>query len=341
MSRIARLRDVMPEGHNLLVTDLVNVRYLCGFTGSHGAVLVSDSAAYLLTDTRYTIQAASETRDVEVVTVPDLLAGATALSRGAPLAIEALAMSVADDLRLGSPTRTSGLVEGLRAVKDAQEVAAIAEACDVACEALSATLPRVQLGLSERALATALERTMVDLGAEDRAFESIVAFGENSAVPHHSPTDRELRRGDLIKIDFGAKVAGYHSDCTRVFSAGVAADWQRDIHAVVAASQLAGREALHAGATTSSVYSNARTPMHGRDGAFGHGLGHGVGLRIHEDPFFRLSGDGRLSDGSVVTVEPGIYLAGRGGVRIEDTLVVTAGGSEVLTNLPRELINVL
>jgi Xaa-Pro aminopeptidase len=184
---------------------------------------------------------------------------------------------------------------------------------------------------------------MFDHGADGLSFESIVASGEHSAIPHHRPTDAALADGDFVKIDFGALVAGYHSDMTRTFVLGKAGDWQREIYQLVADAQRAGREALRAGVDLRAVDAAAREMIAdaGYGEHFGHGLGHGVGLQIHEAPGIGATSCGTLRAGSVVTVEPGVYLPGRGGVRIEDTLVVpdeTAGHTpELLTKFPKEL----
>ena len=181
---------------------------------------------------------------------------------------------------------------------------------------------------------------MLDHGADGPAFETIVAAGANSAIPHHRPTDAVLAKGDLVKIDFGALVGGYHSDMTRTFVLGSPADWQREIFEVVAAAQVAGRRALHVGAALADVDAAARRVIDDAGYAehFGHGLGHGVGLQIHEAPGINSSAAGTLPAGAVVTVEPGVYLPGRGGVRIEDTLLVGQPGPESLSRFPRELI---
>jgi Xaa-Pro aminopeptidase len=180
---------------------------------------------------------------------------------------------------------------------------------------------------------------MVDHGADGRAFETIVAAGANSAVPHHRPTEAVLGRGDFVKIDFGALLGGYHSDMTRTFVLGPPADWQREIFCVVSAAQQAGREALEVGAGLCDVDDAARQVIVGAGYGehFGHGLGHGVGLQIHEAPGINSAAAGTLRAGSVVTVEPGVYLPDRGGVRIEDTLVVGERGPELLTRFPKDL----
>jgi Xaa-Pro aminopeptidase len=180
---------------------------------------------------------------------------------------------------------------------------------------------------------------MLDHGADGRAFETIVAAGVNSAVPHHRPTENVLGRGDFVKIDFGALVSGYHSDMTRTFVLGAAVNWQREVYELVAAAQQAGREALDVGTQLCEVDGAARRVIAdaGYGEYFGHGLGHGVGLQIHEAPGINSAAAGTLRAGSVVTVEPGVYLPDRGGVRIEDTLVVGERGPELLTRFPKDL----
>jgi Xaa-Pro aminopeptidase len=232
-------------------------------------------------------------------------------------------------------------VEALREVKDAGEVALLRLACEAADAALAALIDRGGLrpGRTEKAVARELEALMLEHGADGPSFETIVAAGENSAVPHHRPTDAVLDQGDFVKIDFGALVAGYHSDMTRTFVLGAAADWQREIYAAVAAAQQAGVDALESGAQLGEVDRAARHVIAeaGYGDFFGHGLGHGVGLQIHEAPGINSAAAGTLRAGSAVTVEPGIYLAERGGVRIEDTLVVGARGPEQLTRFPKNL----
>jgi Xaa-Pro aminopeptidase len=184
---------------------------------------------------------------------------------------------------------------------------------------------------------------MVGLGAEAPAFASIVAGGPHSAVPHHSPTDRPLERGDLLKIDFGARYEGYHADMTRAYVVGAPpTGWQQEIHDLVAAAQRVGREALVVGAAAVDVDAAARAVVvdAGYGDQFPHGLGHGVGLEIHEAPLLGPTSSATLAEGTPLTVEPGVYLPGRGGVRIEDTLVVRATGAELLTEAPRELSTV-
>jgi Xaa-Pro aminopeptidase len=357
----------------MLVTDLINVRYLSGFTGSNGALLVfaDDREPVLATDGRYRTQAAQQAPGLEVVierACARYLAGRAADEGVRRLGFESHVVTVdgLDALRneldertsaQSSPkssgatelVRASGTVEALREVKDAGELALLRLACEAADAALADLVDRGGLrpGRTEREVGRELEALMLDHGADAVSFETIVAAGPNSAIPHHRPTDAVLATGDFVKIDFGALVAGYHSDMTRTFVLGKAADWQLEIYQLVADAQRAGREALRPGTGLRDVDAAARQLIAdaGYAEQFGHGLGHGVGLQIHEAPGIGATSAGTLLAGSVVTVEPGVYLPGRGGVRIEDTLVVADGTSEsaghipeLLTRFPKELV---
>jgi Xaa-Pro aminopeptidase len=344
----------------MLVSDLVNVRYLSGFTGSNAALLVfaDDRTPVLATDGRYRTQAAQQAPDLEIAierACARHLVGRAAAAGVRHLGFESHVVTVdgfdvlAGELGEAGTTqlvRASGTVEALREVKDAGEVALLRLACEAADAALTDLVERGGLrpGRTEREVSRELENLMLDHGAEGVSFETIVAAGPNSAVPHHRPTDAVLASGDFVKIDFGALVAGYHSDMTRTFVLGRAADWQQEIYQLVAAAQRAGREALRAGANLQDVDAAARQVIidAGHGERFGHGLGHGVGLQIHEAPGINATAAGTLLAGSVVTVEPGVYLPDRGGVRIEDTLVVACRTSaksapELLTRFPKEL----
>ena len=339
----------------ILVTDLVNVRYLSGFTGSNAALLirVDDEMPVLATDGRYRTQAAQQSPDAEVVIervcAPHL--AATAAARGVRrLAFEshvvtvdghALIAAAAGDVEL---VRAAGAVESLREVKDAGEIALLRLACEAADAALADLVAADGLkpGRTEKEVGRDLESRMLDHGADGVSFETIVATGVNSAIPHHRPTDAVLAAGDFVKIDFGALVAGYHSDMTRTFVLSPVAQWQLDVYDLVATAQRLGREALAPGVSLSGVDGVSRQVIADAGFAenFGHGLGHGVGLQIHEAPGISASSAGTLLAGSAVTVEPGVYLPGQGGVRIEDTLVVGSDDAptpELLTRFPREL----
>jgi len=350
--RLTRLRDLLTEaGHAAMyVSDLVNVRYLTGFTGSNGALLVpTHGDPVFLTDGRYRDQAAEQLAaaglELEVVVTRDLI-GVAAGRAPADLVAETHLIDVDSWEKLGRPEPSGRLIERLREVKDDAEVDALRRACEISVQALEALLAGPLLGRTEREVARDLEWRMLELGAEDKAFDTILAAGENSAIPHHEPADRELRRGDLLKIDFGARVDGYHADCTRTVVLGPAADWQREIHAAVKASQAAGLDRLRPGVPVADANTAARGSLEesGWIDAFTTGLGHGVGLQIHEDPFIGSAHPGRLASRTVLTMEPGIYLPGRGGVRIEDTVLVTdpdhGGEPDVLTETTKELLEI-
>lgn len=343
-----RLRAAVPEDLDaVLVSDLINVRYLSGFTGSNAALLCTpdSDADSIATDGRYTTQVRQQSPDLPAIIERDVagaLLDCAARSGARRVAVEADHLSVAGFRRLTGRfdgdvelVPTSGLVEGLRAVKDEGEVALLERACAAADRALATIIENGVLapGQTERAVARALEWEMYAEGADAIAFETIVAAGAHSAIPHHRPTDAVLGHGDLVKLDFGAVVDGYHSDMTRTYVLGHAQDWQREIYDLVAAAQAAGRAALKPGADLREVDAVARTVI--ADAGYGdryvHGLGHGVGLQIHEAPGIGSAATGTLPFGAAVTVEPGVYLPGAGGVRIEDTLVVTDGDPLLLT----------
>lgn len=342
---LAALAELGVDG--ILVTTLVNARYLSGFSGSNGALAITaDGEATLYTDGRYGDQAAEESPGTEVVIARNLLAAAAERMTGR-WGVETHTMSVDDHQALtaaagSAELRPSGrLVERLREVKDADEIERLKRACTISVEALTDLLTRPFAGRTERAVARDLEWRMFERGAEALAFETILASGPNSAIPHHRPTDRVLEPGDLVKIDFGARVDGYHADCTRTFVVGPAADWQREIHAAVRASQEAGVGALQAGVPVADVDRAARAVLEdaGWLKYFTTGLGHGVGLEIHEDPYVGMRTAGKLAAGTTLTMEPGIYLPGRGGVRIEDTVLV-GEKPQVLTPMTTELLEI-
>src|SRR3954453_13706722 len=348
----------------VLVTNLLNVRYLTGFTGSNGALLVrtdpspAHPADVFGTDGRYTTQAGTQVPDVELLIDRSTVAGlaAEAVRRGGgrigyeshDVTVDGLAAleSVLVDAAAGGtvPELTSvrRAVEAQRAVKDDDEIDPLPRACAIADRALAelAAEGALRPGRTEQQVGRELDARMLALGAEAPSFETIVAAGANSAIPHHRPDATELRAGDFLKLDFGATVDGYHSDMTRTVVLGEPADWQREIYALVAAAQAAGRAALAIGTDVVAVDKAAREVIAeaGHAEHFTHGLGHGVGLEIHEAPSIGPLGAGTLAAGMAVTVEPGVYLPGHGGVRIEDTLVVTADAPELLALTSKELL---
>lgn len=366
--RAARRADVLAaapgEAELLLITGLRNVRYLSGFSGSHGVLALirpgaaraavagadgtAEAPSVLGTDGRYTLQCGQECPELPLLIDRAALTGlARQLTESGVhrIAVEADHLTMAQGAALVRDfgcelVPTSGLVEQRRTLKDPGEIEALRAACAASDAALTDLVPSIRVGMTEIEIARRLEWLMGEHGAEAPAFETIVAGGPNSAIPHHSPTARALESGDFLKIDFGARVRGYHADMTRTFVVGAGpAAWQSEVHALVSAAQAAGRAALGEGVELSEVDRASRGIIEdaGYAEQFPHGLGHGVGLEIHEVPFLGARAAGRLRTSMTVTVEPGVYLPGRGGVRIEDTLLVTDSGSVPLTMFPREL----
>ncbi|HVT65166.1 MAG TPA: Xaa-Pro peptidase family protein [Mycobacteriales bacterium] len=334
----------------LLVTRPENVRYLSGFTGSNGALLLQrDTAPVLATDARYVLQAAHEAPGLEVLEASRV--GPALLERAAVDGVgrlgfeahqvtveslgqlEAVAAGRFELVAAGKP------VEEQRAVKDPDEVEALRRACGATDRAFETVLGRLAAGITEREAEWELINAMREAGAEGPSFPSIVAFGPDAAIPHHRPSHRTLAPGDLVKLDFGALIDGYHADMTRTIVFGRPAGWQRELHDEVKAIQAELASLVAPGVVPADLDAEMRTRIAASGHEVAHGLGHGVGLEIHEDPFLtERSPASPLVPGMVVTIEPGIYLAGRGGVRIEDCVLVTEVGGESLTTSPRELI---
>ena len=343
MTRIERLRASLEEP--LLITNGVNVRYLVGFSSSNAALFVEPERVRLFSDFRYA-EAARAVEGVEFVETKRSLVAALAELLEGQVGFEADAVSYSswEVLRAGGlalvPRR--GLVEALRAVKDESELEAIRRAGEITSAAYARFAEERFVGRTERELAWRLDKLFHEHGAHAPAFETIVASGPNSAKPHARPTDRTIEAGETIVVDAGAMVDGYNADCTRTFATGPLPDELDTAYAATLEAQLAGLAATRAGVTGVDADAAARDKIEGAGfGAnFGHGLGHGVGLEVHEAPrLSRESGD-TLGAGNVATVEPGVYLEGLGGIRIEDLVIVTDGEPEVLTSLDKELITV-
>jgi len=351
--RLARLRELL-EGAGcevLLVTRQENVRYLTGFSGSAGMLLVSGDRALLVTDGRYRDQSIEQTRgaraevEIEVRPLPgqlDVLA--SAVHDSSRVGLEAASVTWSLQQRLAtlfdrsSVVATRGLVERLRSVKDTGEIARIEAACDVADVAIAQVKPMLAEGCTEAQFATELEAEMRRRGSSGASFETIVASGPRSALPHARPGDRVIEPGELVVVDFGATVDGYRSDMTRTLCVGAPdAALARLVDAVFAA-QRAGLRAVTAGTTGGEVDRACRESLDesGYGEAFLHSTGHGVGLEIHESPTVAKDSADILGAGTVVTVEPGAYLAGIGGARIEDTVLVGASGSRLLTKSTKD-----
>jgi Xaa-Pro aminopeptidase len=348
LTRRAKLRARLGEAGvgTMLVTRPPNVRYLTGFTGSYAALLLREDADVLLTDRRYDQQAASEVEGAAVVLAPgDLIAKVIdLLPSGVRLGFEPAGLTWLNGQRLLDALPRAvplpDLVEQQRVVKDDGELASMAAAARAATGALAEVLPELRPGVTERQVAFELELAMRRRGADGNAFDPIIAFGEQAAEPHHRPGDRALRRGDVIKLDFGAVVDGYRSDMTRTLVLGPATTRQRELYEVVLAAQVAGLATLRPGVTGEEVDAACRAVVTaaGLGDHFTHPTGHGVGLEIHEAPRVRAGAGDSIAPGTPLTVEPGVYVPGYGGIRIEDLAVVRPDGPELLTTAPKELL---
>ncbi len=362
-ARRERLRGLLRTSglDALLVTDLINIRYLTGFTGSNAALLVvrdetaddAEASTHQVLHRRPVHHPVGRRGARPAAADQPALRPCAARARpgrddrfrghgrsASPITRRSTA-AAADAVAKPQLTATVDLVEQLRAVKDPAEIDALRRACEVADRALAELIEAggIRPGRTEREVGLDLDQRMRMLGASDPSFETIVAAGANSAIPHHRPTGAELAVGDFVKLDFGATVDGYHSDMTRTLVLGPPADWQRDIYQLVHAAQAAGREAALIGATGAEVDAAARTVIAdaGLGAEFSHGLGHGVGLQVHEAPSLARESPSTMAKDMCVTVEPGVYLPGRGGVRIEDSGVIRPDGYHVLTLTSREL----
>lgn len=341
MSRVDRLRESLEEP--LLVTNGVNVRYLVGFASSNAALLVEPDRVRLFSDFRYA-EAGRAVEGVEFVETKRSLVVALAELLEGRIGFEADVVSYAgwETLSGGGldlvPRR--GLVEALRAVKDDQELDAIRRAGKITSEAYERFAEESFLGRSERDLAWRLDELFHELGADAPAFETIVASGPNSAKPHARPSDRTVGAGETVVVDAGAMVDGYCADCTRTFATGSLPDELQSAYTTCLEGQLVGLEAVRAGVAGVEADAAAREKIDaaGLGDKFGHGLGHGVGLEVHEAPRLSRESTDTLAAGNVVTVEPGVYLPGVGGVRIEDTVIVTEAGCTPLTHAPKTLV---
>ena len=359
--RLPRLHEALAdeECDAFIVTSLTNIRWLSGFTGSAGTLVVSkkSSSAILITDGRYAFQAPEETsaQDVEVqistsvADQRDLLKAAVDKTGSERVGLEAEHVSWARQQLLAeifsSPKPLKGMVEKLRRSKDPGEIARIEAAAEIADASLAELLPQLSEsvrngGMTEQEFAAAHDHRMRLKGASEQAFETIVAAGSNGSRPHARPGAKAIRPGELVVIDSGAVVDGYRSDMTRTISVGEPSQTAQQMWQVIRESQQAGVDAVKAGATTGEIDKICRDIIQnaGWGEAFMHSTGHGVGLDIHEIPGVSANTEETLSEGEVITVEPGIYLPEHGGVRIEDTVVVTEAGCRPLTKTPKILV---
>jgi Xaa-Pro aminopeptidase len=348
--RVARLRALLRRSsvEAFLILDLKNIRYLTGFSGSDGALLVGAGKPVLLADGRYTAQAKVQAPGARVVLCRDKASGiADVLSARGFERIGFEPASVSVELH-GALRRMAKKVcwkplpselGAIRAVKDKKEIESIRKAIRIATAALRSTLERIRPGVCERDIAIELEYAMRTKGAEAPSFDTIIASGPNSAHPHAQPGARKIRPGDFVVVDFGAVCRGYHSDETCTFVVGRAGRKHENIYAVVKEAHDRALEAVRPGVACRAVDAAARGVIEkaGYGSCFSHGTGHGLGLDVHEAPRLSTLSDAVLEEGMVITIEPGIYIPGFGGVRIEDTVLVGRGGARVLTEFSKEL----
>ena len=354
--RVEALREAMRLGHidALLVLSIPNIRYLTGFSGSSALLLVTARELHLITDFRYETQVAAEVGELARVRIEpsSLWTGLWGLLQSTPgmevIGFESAHIIHRDFQRLltdGTKWQWRpqiGLVEALREIKDADEVALIRKAGAMATRALSRTLHQVKAGLTELQIAGILEKALRDEGSEEAPFSPIVASGERAALPHARPSGKIVRAGEFLLLDFGAQCGGYCSDITRTVVMGSATTEQRAVYDIVKGANAEASGRVRAGMSGQDADALARRYIEerGYGEAFGHSLGHGLGLEVHEAPRLARTIEAPLGDGSVVTIEPGIYRAGWGGVRIEDDVLLGAGGAEILTDFTRELLEV-
>lgn len=353
MNRIQRLQDVLIESNlaALLVTDLLNVRYLVGFTGTAGAVLVTQDEAFFITDFRYQDQAANQVQDVQIrihqsgvyQEVQAIIADRNIKQVG----IEADNLTVAQfqmvqETLSALVKTTSQIVEELRQVKDQSELDLIQKACEITDEAYQHILGFAKPGLTEIQIANELEAFLKNKGASGMSFTTIVASGARGALPHGVASEKQLVKGELVTLDFGCFYQGYASDMTRTFAIGSVDDQLRKIYDIVLEAQLRVIEHTKAGMTGREIDALARDYISekGYGDYFGHSNGHGVGLAIHEAPAISTRSNDVMVENMVITDEPGIYLPGIGGVRIEDDLVIQKEGVHVINQSPKEFITI-
>lgn len=335
----------------ILFTNLANIRYLCGFSGSDGVLLLSREGAWFLCDSRYTTQAAEEVCGAEIREFSakyEAVCGLITDNNIRRFGIEATHMLVSDFRQLSERLAGCELVgigaalDSIRSCKDRDEIESLARVASLASASLVAVLSSLAPGVKESDIALELEIEMRRRGADARAFDFIVASGERGAMPHGRASDKVLRSGELVTIDFGAVKDGYHSDETVTVAVGRPSDRGREIHDIVRQAHDRAIAAVRPGISCRDLDAVAREFIrdHGYDSYFGHGLGHGVGLEIHEKPVVSPRSDAVVEEGMVFTIEPGIYVPGFGGVRIEDTVAVTADGCVILTQASKDLLQV-
>ncbi|GEK36492.1 M24 family metallopeptidase [Enterococcus thailandicus] len=351
MVRVEKLRKKMQEENldSFLVTSPYNLRYLTNFTGTTGLAVITLDKAFFITDFRYTEQAANQAQGFEIIKnvgpIFDEVADLVKRENLNALAFEEttvsfLEYSVLEEIINAELIPVSGMIEELREVKDEEEIAIIEKACSIADMAYDHILKMIRPGMTEIEVANQVDFYMRSLGATSVSFDTIVASGLRSAMPHGVASEKVIEQGDLITLDFGCYYQGYVSDMTRTFAIGDPGEKLKEIYQIVLDAQLAVLDAAKPGLTGIQLDAVARDYItkYGYGEAFGHSTGHGIGLEIHEGPNVSSRAEKQFVPGNVITDEPGIYLPGIGGVRIEDDLLITKEGNRVLTHSPKELI---
>lgn len=345
--RIDRLFERLHDNEAVFISSYPNIFYYSGFTSGDAYLLLSHSGSYLITDSRYTLQAQQQTKEIEVLNIKDGFERVFAKAPEKYIGFEENAMNVREykTLRMKLTDNQDfiemqNVINMQRREKDAEEIRKIREAEKIGDDAFTYISDRIRAGRSEREIAVELEYFMKKQGASALSFETIAASGFRSAMPHGTASDKILEKGDFLTLDFGCVFEGYCSDMTRTVVIGKASERQREIYNVVLSAQTAALEAIHAGAVCGDIDAAARSIIEnaGYGDCFGHGLGHGVGIEIHEAPSFSPKCDAILKNGNVITVEPGIYIDGFGGVRIEDLVVVENDKAVSLTSSEKQLI---
>ena len=333
----------------ILITGLENIRYLCGFTGSDGALILTQREAFFLTDSRYWTQSEEEVKESQIIHYNKKIEGIASLLLDLKLkniGFESNSLTFSSHQSLSKKLANgSNLIpleeeiKNLRAVKDAQELALTRKAIEISSNAFLHIMEMLKEGISESSIAFEMEFFMKSHGSEATGFDIIVATGKRSALPHGRASSKQIEKGDFILIDFGSRAQGYHSDQTRIVVCGNPSSEQERVYQIVKEAHDKAIEKIRPGITLQEVDEAAREHIRkcGYDQYFGHGIGHGIGLAVHEDPVVNKENKDLVQVGMVFTIEPGVYIPEWGGVRIEDMIRVTHDGAEVLTYLPREL----
>jgi Xaa-Pro aminopeptidase len=351
INRVAAAREYL-ESLNLdafLFTNLSNIRYITGFTGSEGVLVLTREDGWFLTDSRYTTQATAEVSGFRIVDFREKIREVSSAltdcgARRAGFESTDISFALYQSLSAAVPSvelvPVGAEIDLLRIRKDAQELEILASVAEMASSVVLEFLNKITPGVTEKEVALAIEYAMKAAGADDKAFDFIVASGKRGALPHGKATDKKIATGELLTIDFGAVRGGYHSDETITVAIGHADDRQREIYGIVKSAHDLALEAVKPGVTLRELDGKARSYIDekGFGKYFGHGLGHGVGIDIHEKPVVSFRSEGVVEEGMVFTIEPGIYIPEWGGVRIEDTVCVTGDGCRVLTTVPKELM---